>query len=86
MPGFHLTGAAFVKRNVKVPVIAVGRILPELAEWALREEIADIIAMGRSLIADPYLPRKAAEGRLEDIVPCISCLECIQAVGHRFQP
>jgi pyruvate/2-oxoglutarate dehydrogenase complex dihydrolipoamide dehydrogenase (E3) component len=53
-----------------------------VAEWSLREGIADIIAMGRALIADPYLPEKAAEGRLEDIVPCICCLECVQAVGQ----
>ncbi len=78
MPGFHLTGASEVKSNVNVPVIAVGRIYPELGEWALREGIADMIAMGRALIADPYLPKKAAEGRLEDIVPCIGCWECVE--------
>jgi len=78
MPGFHLLSASEVKRNVKVPVIAVGRILPELGEWALREGVADMIAMGRALIADPYLPKKAAEGRLEDIVPCLGCWECLE--------
>jgi 2,4-dienoyl-CoA reductase-like NADH-dependent reductase (Old Yellow Enzyme family)/thioredoxin reductase len=78
VPGFHLAGAARVKSNVSVPVIAVGRILPEVGEWALREGIADMVAMGRALIADPYLPKKAAEGRLEDIVPCIGCLECLE--------
>jgi 2,4-dienoyl-CoA reductase-like NADH-dependent reductase (Old Yellow Enzyme family)/thioredoxin reductase len=78
MPGFHLTGASEVKMNVSVPVIAVGRIYPELGEWALREGMADMIAMGRALIADPYLPTKAAEGRLEDIVPCIGCWECVE--------
>ena len=78
VPGLHLMGAAQVKRNVSVPVIAVGRILPELGEWALREGIVDMVAMGRALIADPYLPKKAAEGRPEDIVPCIGCLECLE--------
>jgi len=78
MPGFHLTGASEVKMNVSVPVIAVGRIYPELGEWALREGMADMIAMGRALIADPYLPIKAAEGRLEDIVPCIGCWQCVE--------
>jgi 2,4-dienoyl-CoA reductase-like NADH-dependent reductase (Old Yellow Enzyme family)/thioredoxin reductase len=78
VPGFHLAGAARVKSNVSVPVIAVGRILPEVGEWALREGIADMVAMGRALIADPYLPKKAAEGRPEDIVPCIGCLECLE--------
>jgi len=78
VPGFHLMGAALVKRGVGIPVIAVGRILPETGEWAIREGIADMVAMGRALIADPYLPNKAAEGRLEDIVPCIGCWECIE--------
>ena len=79
VPGFHLAAASEVKRNVKVPVIAVGHIYPELGEWALREGIVDMIAVGRGLIADPYLPIKAAEGRLEDIVPCIGCLECVES-------
>jgi 2,4-dienoyl-CoA reductase-like NADH-dependent reductase (Old Yellow Enzyme family)/thioredoxin reductase len=79
MPGLHLVGAAEARRNVTVPVIAVGRIYPELGEWALREGIADLIAMGRALIADPYLPTKAAEGRLDDVVPCIGCWECVEA-------
>ena len=78
MPGFHLTGASEVRRNVSVPVIAVGRIYPKLGEWALREGMADIIAMGRALIADPYLPKKAEEDREEDIVPCIGCWECVE--------
>jgi 2,4-dienoyl-CoA reductase-like NADH-dependent reductase (Old Yellow Enzyme family)/thioredoxin reductase len=78
MPGLHLAGAYEVKKNINVPVIGVGRIYPELGEWAIREGVADIIAMGRALIADPYLPQKAAEGRLEDIVPCLSCWECLE--------
>jgi 2,4-dienoyl-CoA reductase-like NADH-dependent reductase (Old Yellow Enzyme family)/thioredoxin reductase len=79
VPGFHLPAASEVKRNVKVPVIAVGHIYPELGEWALREGIVDMVAVGRALIADPYLPIKAAEGRLEDVVPCIGCLECVES-------
>jgi 2,4-dienoyl-CoA reductase-like NADH-dependent reductase (Old Yellow Enzyme family)/thioredoxin reductase len=79
VPGFHLPAAAEVKRTVRVPVIAVGHIYPELGEWALREGIVDLIAIGRALIADPYLPAKAGQGRLEDIVPCIGCLECVES-------
>jgi 2,4-dienoyl-CoA reductase-like NADH-dependent reductase (Old Yellow Enzyme family)/thioredoxin reductase len=79
VPGFHLLTTSVIKNNVRIPVIAVGRITPELGEWALREGVADIVAMGRALIADPYLPKKAAEGKLEDIVPCIGCWGCIEA-------
>ena len=59
-----------MKRNVSVPVIAVGSLDLELGEKALADNQADIIALGRALIADPYLPLKAAEGREEDIRPC----------------
>ncbi|MGB7631732.1 MAG: FAD-dependent oxidoreductase, partial [Candidatus Deferrimicrobium sp.] len=55
-----------------------------LAERILAEGKADLIAMGRPLIADPYLPQKALEGRLDEIVPCIFCGQgCIQRVLER---
>jgi 2,4-dienoyl-CoA reductase-like NADH-dependent reductase (Old Yellow Enzyme family)/thioredoxin reductase len=64
-----------IKRAVEVPVIAVGRINdPILAEEILSQGKADLIAMGRALIADPEMPRKAMEGRLEDIRRCIACV------------
>jgi len=66
-----------IKKVVKVPVIAVGKIVdPVLAESVIREGKADFVAMGRALIADPELPRKAAEGRLRDIRKCIGCMVC----------
>ncbi len=72
----HLAGG--IKDVVSVPVIVVGRLGdPLLAEQVLRDQKADMIAMGRPLLADPYLPQKAAAGRVEDICPCISCNACI---------
>lgn len=68
--------AAKIKEVVSVPVITVGRIDPEIGESILREGKADYIAMQRRLIADPELPNKAAEGRLEDIAPCLACMAC----------
>ncbi len=69
--------AAAVKKVVKVPVIAVGRLGdPVLAERVLQEGKADFIALGRALLADPDLPNKAKEGRLQDINYCISCNNC----------
>lgn len=66
--------AGRVKRVVDVPVMVAGRIHdPLVAENILDEGKADLIAMGRALIADPDLPRKAQEGRLDDIIPCIAC-------------
>ena len=55
-PGRFLEHAAAVKRRVRIPIIAVGRIDPELAEQTIAAGTADFIAMGRKLIADPELP------------------------------
>jgi 2-enoate reductase len=63
-----------VKKIVKIPVMAVGRLdIPELAEKVVEEGKADIIVIGRGLLADPYWPTKVQEGRIEDIRPCIGC-------------
>ena len=74
-----------IKRAVSIPVIAVNKIGDiDLAEKILEEGRADLIAMGRPLIADPYLPLKGMEGKREEIVPCISCCQgCIQNVLDR---
>ncbi len=75
----HLAEA--VKKAVAVPVIAVGKIGdPLLAERILEEGKADFVAMGRPLFADPELPNKAREGRLEDINRCIFCNNCFMTV------
>ncbi|MDI6755552.1 MAG: FAD-dependent oxidoreductase, partial [Thermodesulfobacteriota bacterium] len=61
-----------IKRHISLPVICVGRIkTAEEAELILQKKSADLIAMGRALIADPELPRKAKAGG--DIRPCIGC-------------
>lgn len=65
-----------VKKAVTVPVIAVGKMTPEAAESILAEGKADLIAIGRALLADPELPNKVAGDRLEDITPCIDCFGC----------
>jgi 2,4-dienoyl-CoA reductase (NADPH2) len=66
--------ASSIKEHVDLPVIAGVRIndLSE-AEELLRDGQADLMAIGRPLIADPELPRKYQEGRLEDIRMCIAC-------------
>ncbi|HET7875094.1 MAG TPA: FAD-dependent oxidoreductase [Methylomirabilota bacterium] len=70
--------AASFKRELKIPVIAVGRITsPETAESILEHGEADLVALGRALLADPDWPQKAHEGRHRDIRPCITCNECL---------
>ena len=76
----HLAEA--VKKNARIPVITVGRIKsPEMADRIIKEGRADVVSMGRSLIADPELPNKAMVGELTRIRPCLGCcLGCIHAV------
>jgi 2,4-dienoyl-CoA reductase-like NADH-dependent reductase (Old Yellow Enzyme family)/thioredoxin reductase len=70
--GCNVGLAEEIKRHINLPVICVGRIkTPEEAEQILQKKSADLIAMGRALIADPELPRKARAGG--DIRPCIGC-------------
>ncbi len=73
----YVEAATLVKSRVSVPVIAVGRIEPETANGLIRDGKADIVAMGRKLLADPDLANKLAEGRPEDIRPCIYCYTCV---------
>jgi 2,4-dienoyl-CoA reductase-like NADH-dependent reductase (Old Yellow Enzyme family) len=69
--------AAAVKKVVKVPVVTVGRInAPCLARDILTNGKADLVAMGRQLIADPHFVKKVSEGRIEDIRQCIACMYC----------
>ncbi|MEM0353024.1 MAG: FAD-dependent oxidoreductase [Archaeoglobaceae archaeon] len=63
-----------IKKSVGVPVIASHRINdPIIAERILQEGKADMVAMFRALIADPELPKKAKEGRFDEIRICIAC-------------
>lgn len=76
--------AAGIKSVVKIPVLAVGRILsPAMAEGILQEGKADLVVFGRTLIADPHLPNKVKDNRLDDIRTCISCNRCIESISDK---
>jgi len=70
------------KKVATVPVIAVGKLdIPDLAEKVLQEGKADMIALGRALLADPYWPKKVKKEQIEDIRPCIGCHEgCLMRI------
>ncbi|MGQ9497703.1 MAG: oxidoreductase [Desulfotomaculales bacterium] len=69
--GYMVGLARAVKCEVSIPVVAAGRIgRPEFAEQVLRAGDADLVGLGRALLADPDWPSKAAAGRTDDISPC----------------
>ena len=78
--------AAAIREAVDIPVVAVGRInQPALAEKILEDGSSDFVAMTSALIADPELPNKAKEGRLEDIRGCIGCNQgCLDRLFDRL--
>lgn len=74
--GALLPFAEAFKKRVSKPIMAAGMITPALGEQALRNGQADLVVLGRALIADPELPQKVVRGEEEDIRPCILCYWC----------
>ena len=69
--------------EVSIPVITSNRInSPEVAEGVLAEGCADMVSMARPFLADPDFVRKAAEGRADEIAPCIACNQA--CLDHTF--
>ena len=81
----NLEYAAQVKKEVSIPVSVVGAVLsPQEADSIIAEGKVDLVAFGRSFIADPSWPNKAMEGRDDDISPCLRCLQCYHiSTNHR---
>ncbi len=76
-----------IKRAVSIPVSVAGRISdPVLANTIIEQGKADFVSLGRPLLADPELPNKAREGRLEDIRMCTACCHCVDTVIGNAQP
>jgi NADPH-dependent 2,4-dienoyl-CoA reductase/sulfur reductase-like enzyme len=76
-PDQYVGLAAVVKMAVSIPVIAVGRILPDAAETHLKNGDCDFVSMGRQLLADPELPAKLLSGTPERVRTCINCYVCV---------
>jgi len=70
-----------IKQALDIPVMAVGRINdPWTAENVIAEGKADLVCIGRGLMADPQMPNKAFEGRFDEIVTCIACNTCMESI------
>jgi dimethylamine/trimethylamine dehydrogenase len=78
--GAHEPVIDFVKRVTQKPVVGVGRFTsPDAMVSQIRRGILDLIGGARPGIADPFLPNKIREGRLDDIRECIGCNICISS-------
>jgi 2,4-dienoyl-CoA reductase-like NADH-dependent reductase (Old Yellow Enzyme family)/thioredoxin reductase len=76
--------AKIIRQNVTIPVSVVGAVLnPADAEEIIESGDADLVAFGRSFIADPDWPNKAKDGLEEDIRPCIRCMQCYHISTNR---
>ena len=81
--GHWLWVADKVKKAVTVPVMMAFRLfLPDLPEKAIADGVIDFWEACRPMIADPALPRKVAEGRIGEIVPCIACNLCFSRLYY----
>ena len=80
---FHERGANVhyaqeIKKHVNVPVSTIGALNePKMLDDIIASGMADAVVMGRALLADPYLPRKAMEARDDEIVRCCRCFTCM---------
>jgi 2,4-dienoyl-CoA reductase-like NADH-dependent reductase (Old Yellow Enzyme family)/thioredoxin reductase len=80
--GTNVFLAEAIRKVVDTPVACIGGLSdPDQMEEIIASGKADIVEMSRALMADPYLPRKAAEGRPEEIVKCIRCFTCMHQLS-----
>ena len=79
-PAGFLDWAAQVSNAVSIPVIAVGRLEPKVANEAIAAGKCDFVAMGRKLLADAELPNKLIANTPENIRPCIYCYVCVSQI------
>jgi dimethylamine/trimethylamine dehydrogenase len=78
--GYQEEYARFVKSLTTKPVVGVGRFTsPDTMVSQIRRGIMDFIGAARPSIADPFLPKKIEEGRVEDIRECIGCNMCVSS-------
>ena len=76
--GFQEPYIAHVKKLTTKPVVGVGRYTsPDAMVSAIRRGVMDLIGAARPSIADPFLPRKVEEGRVDEIRECIGCNICV---------
>ncbi len=84
--GVNVRYAAEIKKQVKTPVATVGALgNPELMEEIIASGKADVVMVGRALLADPHMPQKARAGKSDEIRPCLRCLTCFSTVLSKYE-
>ena len=80
--GCNVHLAERIKQHISVPVATIGALCdPSQMEDIVASGKADLVVMGRALLADPDLPRKVMENRADDIVHCLRCFTCMAERG-----
>lgn len=81
-PGYFTVYAGEIKKFSRLPVMVAGSIDVDLGERILRNNMADLVVMGRALLADPEVPKKLYEKREDDIKPCLRCSCCRDCIAY----
>lgn len=78
--GYNIKYARQIKEAVSIPVfVAGGMDDPDICEEALAQGWIDGVTLARASLVDPFYPQKVAQGRVEDIRPCMRCTNCIES-------
>ncbi len=84
--GVNVKYAAEIKKHVKTPVATVGALSdPEVMEEIIASGKADVVMVARALMSDPDMPRKAREGKPDEIRPCLRCFVCFTGITTKRQ-
>ncbi len=85
--GFNAEIVTEIKKAVSIPVIGIGRFTePHYAELMVKQGRCDLVAFGRQSLADPFTPKKTKEGNLDELIPCIACLQGCVANMYKGKP
>jgi len=84
--GVNVKYAAEIKKHVRTPVATVGSLGdPGMMEEIIASGQADVVTLGRGLMADPLIPQKARAGKADEIRPCLRCLTCFSTVMAKHE-